>query len=188
MKLILASKSPRRKEILDMVGARFEIRTADVDETYDVSTPVYDVPKMLAQRKAMAIDIKDDEIIVACDTLVLCDREILGKPKTEENAVKMLEKLSGNAHYVISGLCIRSKKKCVTESVETKVFMRNFSHEEALRYVEKCKPIDKAGAYGIQEAASAFVEKIDGDFYNVVGLPLCRLCEILKESFGYNLT
>lgn len=187
MKLILASKSPRRKEILSMMGADFEVRVSDADERYDVTTPVYDVPKMLAERKAFATKIGNGEIIIACDTVVLCERQILGKPKTRENAIKMLELLSGKAHYVISGICVRSVDKTVCESVETKVFMRNFTKEEAERYVDKFSPLDKAGAYGIQDGAGAFVEKIEGDFYNVVGLPLCRLSEILKEKFGIEL-
>ena len=185
--IILASQSPRRKEILSMMGVDFEVRASDADERYDVTTPIYDIPKMLAQRKAVCAKLADDEIIIACDTVVLCERQILGKPKTRENAIKMLGLLSGKAHYVISGICVRSVDKTVCESVETKVFMRNFTKDEAERYVDKFSPLDKAGAYGIQDGAGAFVERIEGDFYNVVGLPLCRLCEILKNSFGFDL-
>ena len=129
--------------------------------------------------------MESDEIIIGCDTVVVYDGELMGKPRDKSDAVRMLKKLNGTTHEVISGICVRTKDKLYSESVTTYVTFRHLTDEEINSYVEKCNPVDKAGAYGIQEAAGAFVSKIDGDFYNVVGLPLCRLCEILKKEFDF---
>ena len=187
MKLILGSKSPRRREILSMVTNDFSVRVSHCDESYDEDTPLFDVPKILAERKAMAIPSEEDEVIIGCDTVVIYGGELMGKPKDKGDAVRMLKKLSGTTHDVISGICVRQGSKVYSESVTTYVTFRSLTNEEIESYVEKCNPVDKAGAYGIQEAAGAFVERIDGDFYNVVGLPLCRLCEILKNEFDIEL-
>ena len=185
MKLVLGSKSPRRREILSMVTDAFSVRVSDCDESYEDGTLLSDVPRILAERKARAIVAENDEIIIGCDTVVVYDGELMGKPCDKTDAIRMLKKLSGTTHEVISGICIRTNEKMYSEAVTTYVTFRNLSNEEIVGYVEKYNPVDKAGAYGIQEAAGAFVEKINGDFYNVVGLPLCRLCEILKEEFEY---
>ena len=185
MKLVLGSKSPRRREILGMVTEDFEVRVSDCDESYSKDTPLCQVPKILAERKALAIPMKQDEIIIGCDTVVIYGGELMGKPCDKADAVRMLEKLSGTTHEVISGVCVRTQDKMYSEAVTTYVTFRSLTHEEICGYVEKYNPVDKAGAYGIQEAAGAFVERIDGDFYNVVGLPLCRLCEILKKEFEF---
>lgn len=187
MKLVLGSKSPRRREILSMVTEDFSVRVSDCDESYDKATPLCQVPKILAERKAMAISASDGEIIIGCDTVVVYDGELMGKPKDKEDAVRMLKKLSGTTHEVISGICVRMGEKIYSESVTTYVTFRILTDKEINMYVERYNPVDKAGAYGIQEAAGAFVKKIDGDFYNVVGLPLCRLCEILKNQFNKEL-
>ena len=187
MKLILGSKSPRRREILSMVTTDFEVRVSDCDESYGRNTPLSDVPKILAERKAMAIDIKDDEVVIGCDTVVIYENNLLGKPRDKADAIKMLELLNGTTHQVVSGICVRTRERCYSEAITTNVTFRSLERNEIVNYVERCNPVDKAGAYGIQEAAGAFVEKIEGDFYNVVGLPLCRLCEILKEQTGINL-
>ena len=184
MKLILGSKSPRRREILGMVTEDFEVRVSDYDECYGSDTPLGIVPKILAERKALAIEMANDEIIIGCDTVVIYGGELMGKPADKADAIRMLKKLSGTTHEVISGLCVRTKDKIYSEAVTTYVTFRDLTEGEIVGYVEKYNPVDKAGAYGIQEAAGAFVEKIDGDFYNVVGLPLCRLCEILKKEFN----
>lgn len=184
MKIILGSKSPRRREILSMVTNEFEVRVSDCDESYGDDTPLCDVPRILAERKAQAIEMKKDELIIGCDTVVIYDGELMGKPCDKEDAVRMLKSLSGTTHQVISGICLRTSDKTISESVVTDVTFRQLSDSEILSYVEKYCPTDKAGAYGIQEAAGAFVKGICGDFYNVVGLPLCRLCEILKEEFN----
>lgn len=187
MKLVLASKSPRRKEILSMTGVEFDIRVSDADESYDSSISLFDVPSSLAKRKAEAVEIGDDEIIIGSDTVVIYDGKLLGKPKDDNEAIEMLKMLSGTEHYVVSGIAIRARNKIVADSVTTIVKMRNLDIKEIISYVESDHPTDKAGAYGIQDKAGAFVEKIDGDFYNVVGLPLCRLCEILKKEFNISI-
>lgn len=187
MKLILASKSPRRREILSMVTEGFEVRVSGADENIDTIVDNFDVPRILAERKAEATPIYDDEILIGCDTVVILGNEIMGKPKDKSDAIRMLKSLSGSVHYVVSGLALKTKEKLYSTAVTTAVYMRNLTDEEILSYVEKFNPTDKAGAYGIQEMAGAFVEKIDGDFYNVVGLPLCSLVTKLKEEFGVNL-
>lgn len=187
MKLILGSKSPRRREILGMVTDDFTVRVSDCDESYEKDTPLSDVPKILAERKALAIPLGNDEIVIGCDTVVVYDGELMGKPTDKADAVRMLKRLSGTTHEVISGICVRSGDLVYSEAVTTYVTFCNLAEGAIERYVEKYNPVDKAGAYGIQEAAGAFVEKIDGDFYNVVGLPLCRLCEILKEKFNLDI-
>ncbi len=187
-KIVLASKSPRRKEILSMVTTNFEVRVSDADETIDEGTDAFDVPRQLAVKKAECVPYNDGEIIIGCDTIVISpDGEIMGKPKDDKDAIRMLKKLSGTAHYVVSGIAIRNKESVVSDSVTTKVFMRNISEDEISTYVRCCHPTDKAGAYGIQEMAGAFVSGIEGDFYNVVGLPLCRLCQLMRDHFGVDL-
>ena len=186
-KLVLASASPRRKEILSSLLVPFEIRVSNANENIDPTYDVYDVPRLLAERKALSVNMGEDEIIIGCDTVVIYNGEIFGKPKNRENSIKMLEIFSGKSHDVVSGICIRTKDKIYSEKVKTTVYFKPLSTEEIVNYVDKEQPFDKAGAYGIQEMAGAFVRKIDGDFYNVVGLPLCRLCEILDKEFGINL-
>lgn len=187
MKLVLASKSPRRREILGMVTKDFSVRVSDADESYGKDTPLCDVPRILAERKAMATPIYEDEIIIGCDTVVVYGGELMGKPRDKRDAVRMLSALSDTTHQVISGLCVRTKDKTYSCAVTTYVKFRPLSLIEIENYVEAYNPVDKAGAYGIQESAGAFVEKIDGDFYNVVGLPLCKLCQALKDEFQINL-
>ena len=187
MKLILASKSPRRKEILSMVTKDFEVRVSDADESYDKGMDLYKIPELLAKRKAEAVKAEKDEIIIGCDTVVIYGNELLGKPKDKEDAKRMLRLLSGTTHYVVSGLAIKYGEKTYVTGETTSVVMRELDEGEIESYVEKYNPTDKAGAYGIQEMAGAFVSKIDGDFYNVVGLPLCKLVEALKKEFGLNL-
>ena len=188
-KIVLASKSPRRKEILSMVTNDFEIRVSNADETIDENSDTFDIPRQLASKKALEVSLNDGEIIIGCDTVVVSpDKEILGKPKDDTDAIRMLKKLSDTTHYVVSGIAIRSSEKIVSESVTTKVIMRKMTDEEIANYVNRFHPTDKAGAYGIQEMAGAFVTGIEGDFYNVVGLPLCRLCQLLKQHFDIDLT
>ncbi len=187
MKIVLGSASPRRRELLSLLTKDFEVRVSDADESYGSDIPLDRVPRFLSERKALALPLYDDELIIACDTVVICNNEILGKPGNKENAVKMLKMLSQGVHYVVSGITVRTADKIYSEAVSSTVFMRNLSDSEISCYVEKWNPVDKAGAYGIQEMAGSFVSKIDGDFYNIVGLPLCRLTEILKDEFGITL-
>lgn len=188
MKIVLASKSPRRKEILSMVTDDFEVRVSNADESIEKDVSPFEIPRLLAIKKAEAVALNEDEIIIGCDTIVISpDGEIMGKPKDNNDAIRMLEKLSDTMHYVVSGICIRGQNKLVGESVNTKVYMRKLTENEILTYVSRFNPTDKAGAYGIQEMAGAFVKGIEGDFYNVVGLPLCRLCELLRDEFDVKL-
>lgn len=190
MKLVLASKSPRRKELLSLCSKEFDVRVSDADESYDPSLDPKDIARIIATKKAMATELlQDDEIIIGCDTIVVSPSgEIMGKPRDKSDAVRMLKALSGTAHKVISGLCVHSKDKVFATSITTTVYMRTLCDEEIEYYVSTYNPIDKAGAYGIQEMAGSFVEKIDGDFFNVVGLPLCDLSKILKEEFNFPIT
>ena len=187
MDIILASASPRRRELLSLICQNFSVKVSNASENFDECISVFDVPKILAQRKAESIDISDNEIVIGCDTIVISDNKIMGKPRDRDDAINMLCSFSGKAHIVASGLCIRSKSKVYSESALTTVYMREISKDEIIKYVDTCKPFDKAGAYGIQEMAGAFVKSIDGDFYNIVGLPICRLTEIFKNEFGVSL-
>lgn len=187
MKIVLASKSPRRRELLSLICEDFEIRVSDADESYGGDTPLCEVPRILSERKAMAVTMAEDEVIIGCDTVVLIDSELLGKPKTRERAIEMLKKMSGRSHLVISGLTVRTADKVYSEAITSTVYMRNLTDREIEKYVDVWQPLDKAGAYGIQEMAGSFVSRIEGDFYNIVGLPLCRLVEILDTEFGISL-
>ena len=187
MKLVLCSQSPRRREILSMLGKDFEVRVANIDESFDESKPVSEEIKRIAEKKALAIDLKDDEVLLSFDTVVVCGDLVMGKPKNRCEAIKMLRTYSGTSHGVITGICVRTREKTFTDSEYTEVYFRNLTDCEIEYYVDTNKPYDKAGGYGIQELAGSFIKKIDGDFYNVVGLPLCRLCEILKEEFSIDL-
>ena len=187
MKIVLASKSPRRKEILSLVCDEFEIRVSDADESYGEDTPLKEVPRLLSERKAKAVPMAQDEIVIGCDTVVLIDNQLLGKPKSRDKAKEMLRKMSGRCHEVISGLTLRSEDKIYSEAIVSKVYMRELTDREIEKYVDVWRPLDKAGAYGIQEMAGSFVSRIEGDFYNIVGLPLCRLVELLASEFGVDL-
>lgn len=186
MKIVLASASPRRRELLSMVHKDFSVRVSDIDERYD-GTSVYEWIKSLAKSKAYAVPSSDDEIVIGCDTVVVNKGEILGKPKDRENAISMLKSMSNTTHEVVTGVCVKKGEIYYTDAVVTKVTMREISLHEIETYVDTYAPFDKAGAYGIQEMAGAFVSHIDGDYFNIVGLPLCRLTEIFKEQFGVSL-
>ena len=165
-----------------------EIRVSEADETIEKGVSAFDIPRLLAIKKAQCVSLNDDEIIIGCDTIVISpDGEIMGKPRDDTDAIRMLRKLSNTTHYVVSGICIRSKEKEISDAVTTRVIMRTLKDSEIEAYVSKMHPTDKAGAYGIQEMAGAFVQAIEGDFYNVVGLPLCRLCEMMQDEFNINL-
>ncbi|MBQ7761484.1 MAG: septum formation protein Maf [Clostridia bacterium] len=187
MKLILCSQSPRRREILGMLGVPFEVRVANIDEAIDQSKPIASEIKGLAKKKALAIEMKEDEVLLSFDTVVCDGSLVMGKPKDRDEAIKMLQGYSGKGHGVITGICVRTKDKLYTDSEYTMVYFRELTNTEIEHYVDSYKPYDKAGGYGIQELAGSFVKKIDGDFYNVVGLPLCRLCEILKKELSIDL-
>ena len=183
MKIILASKSPRRKEILQTLGFEFEVVTADTDESSTETDPRA-LTRDLAERKgrevAKAITQKD-VLVISCDTVVWCDGKILGKPKDEADATAMLKLLSGRKHTVTSGLSLSFNGKTVTDSEDTDVYFAELSDEFIKKYVASGVTMDKAGSYGIQGGAALFCERMSGDYYNVMGLPVCRLGQVLKE-------
>lgn len=186
-KVVLASKSPRRKELLAMLDIPFEIRVKDgIDESYPADMPAIEVPEYLSRLKgkAYAADIKDNEMVITADTIVILDGRIFGKPHDEKDAIDMLMHLQDRTHTVASGVCIATQEKIVSFTASTAVTFAPLSREEATWYVEKYHPLDKAGAYGIQEwIGCAAVAGIDGSFYNVMGLPVHQLYNVLKNEF-----
>ena len=183
MKLVLASKSPRRSEILKNAGFDFIIRTADADETIKEGTNPEDAVVMLAARKAMAVERNEDEVVLGADTIVVLGDKILGKPKDREDAFNMLRSLSGRVHSVFTGVCAISDKGSMTFAEETKVEFYPLTDEEINTYIDSNDCYDKAGAYGIQGLASKFIRGINGDYFNVVGLPISSVYKkILKNQ------
>lgn len=181
MKLILASNSPRRAEILTKGGFSFEKRVADTDETLPANLSPAAAVETLAQRKGRAVFRAADEVVLAADTVVALDNRILGKPKDENDAKEMLRALSGHTHSVFTGVYITDGKREFLFHVQTRVTFYQLTDAEIDAYVQSGEPMDKAGAYGIQGRGALLVEKIDGDYLNVVGLPLAKTARILKE-------
>jgi septum formation protein len=183
-KLFLVSKSPRRRQLLEEMGFSFEIYPADVDETYPDSLSPVEVAEYLSKQKLSPINFSEyseNDIFISCDTIVVVDEMILGKPETEVEAATMLRQLSGKTHQVISGLTVASKEKITTRHSITDVTFKVLNEEEILYYIENYKPFDKAGGYGIQEwIGLTGVTSIKGCFYNVMGLPTQLLAEILS--------
>ena len=181
MNLILASQSPRRKELLALFGHPFTVRVADIDETMDPAKPPFDEVARVSCCKAMAIPREEEDVVVAADTIVVCDHKVLGKPHSFEEAVQMLQLLSGKDHQVMTGVTVLYGEKAVTFTEVTDLHFRELTQREILRYVESGEPMDKAGAYGIQGGAALFCQGMTGDYYNVMGLPVCRLGEVLRQ-------
>ena len=185
-KIILASASPRRKEILRKTGLNFSICTSDYKEDINLSLKPRTLAKFLSCKKAETVAHKyKNAIIIAADTFIVFKNRLLGKPHTYKEAEKMLNMLNGKAHSVITGFTIMdtASKKILSRSVETKVYFKKLGRKEINAYVRSKEPLDKAGAYAIQGLGSVFIERIDGDFLNVMGLPLLALTESLKK-FG----
>jgi len=182
-KIILASQSPRRRQLMEMAELEFEVLIADVDETNPPGMPAAEVPEHLARKKADAVSLwVNDAIVIAADTLVLLDEHILGKPKDAAHAIEILKQLSGRVHTVVTGVCIRKEQKEICFSTTTEVHFRKLSDEQIAHYVAQYKPFDKAGAYAIQEWIGVTgIEKINGDYYNVMGLPIGEVCLRLAE-------
>ena len=189
MEIILASNSPRRKELLNQLGLDFEVRVmSGIDESYPDNLPSKDVAEYIASNKSSAYSIASDELLITADTIVVVGHDILGKPHDREDACRMLREISGKTHHVITGVCIRTDSKQSRFSVSTDVKFKNLADGEIDFYVDHFKPYDKAGAYGIQEWIGLVgVESISGSFYNVMGLPVQRIYEELTASFGLNL-
>ena len=180
MKLILASQSPRRRELLGLFRIPFDVRVADIDETMDPHLPAHEEVGRVSLRKAMAIAADENEIIIAADTIVVVDGKILGKPQSPDHARQMLKSLSGRDHQVMTGVTVLKGNQSVTHTEVTHVTFRKLTDAEIDAYVKTGEPMDKAGAYGIQGGAALFCEKLNGDYYNVMGLPVCRLGTMLK--------
>ena len=183
IRLVLASGSPRRREILSSAGYGFMLQRADVDETIPENVTSDKAALYLAELKNKAVAKNDGRVYLTADTVVVCDKKILGKPKDKADAKIMLRLLSGRSHYVYTGVCVSDSDKKISFQEKTEVFFYPLSDSEINCYAESGEPLDKAGAYGIQGKAALFVEKIDGDYLNVVGLPLARLSRTLAE-FG----
>ena len=182
MELILASGSPRRKELLGLFHIPFQIHAADVDETMDpAASPAAETARVSAL-KARAVAGGDNRVIVAADTIVVCAGRILGKPRDAADARAMLALLSGRDHQVMTGCTVLRGQREETFTEITDLHFRELSPEEIDAYVRSGEPMDKAGAYGIQGGAALFCERINGDYYNVMGLPVCRLGQVLKAT------
>lgn len=185
--VILASSSPRRRELIKLICSDFRVIPPECDEKLPADISTYDAAEYLSDLKCRYIaDIYDNSVVIGCDTVVICDGAIFGKPANDEDAKRMLRALSGKEHSVISGVTIGYNKRYLSFSVDTKVTFRQLSETDIDAYVRSGEPLDKAGAYGIQGAGSLLVEKINGDFYNVVGLPVSELA-VKLEGFLENM-
>ena len=182
--IILASKSPRRQELLRGMGLNFEILTKETPEEYPADLPLDEVPKYLSLQKSLVFtgdELPADYLLITSDTVVICESEILGKPKNREDATRMLQLLSGKTHHVVTGVTVRSAEKTESFAVRSNVTFAQLDDEEIDYYIEHCKPFDKAGAYGIQEwIGYVGISGLEGSFYNVMGLPTRRLYQCLK--------
>lgn len=184
MKLILASQSPRRRDLLQQIGYSFEVRLKPIEEIYPPEIPVEDVPVYLAKLKAAAFkgEIAPDEVLISSDTIVLLEGKVLGKPRDRADAIQILKALSGKMHQVISGVCLTSNHSQHCFSEETNVHFRELTEQEITYYVDEYNPYDKAGAYAIQEYIGMIgITRIEGCYYNVMGLPMSRLHRALSE-------
>ncbi|MBL7031798.1 MAG: septum formation inhibitor Maf [Nitrospira sp.] len=188
-KIILASASPRRKEILGTTGLKFDICVSDYEEDLSMKKEPRSLARFLSRKKAEEVAHKyKNAIIIAADTFIVFKDKLLGKPHTAKEATRMLTMLSGKAHSVITGFTVldTGSNKLVSRSIETKVYFKKMTQKEINAYVSTKEPLDKAGAYAIQGLGAALIEKIEGDFLNVVGLPLSALAKTLK-GFGINV-
>ena len=185
MNIVLASGSPRRRELLEMLGVKnLVIMPARGEEIVPSNTEPGEIVEILAEAKAREVSElwTENDVVIAADTIVWIDGTLLGKPHSRTDAEKMLSKLSGRTHEVYTGVCVIHGGKIVTEHERTLVSFRELSKEEINSYIETGEPMDKAGAYAAQGKGALFVNHLDGDFFNVMGLPVCRLGEILKNN------
>ena len=188
MKIVLASSSPRRQELLKQIGLDFDIIEANFGEIHDKRLSAHDIVLFNAKGKALSVESEKDVLLIAADTVVSLQNCAMGKPEDAGDAQRMLEALSGKTHEVYTGVCVRHMGKIYCDVEMTRVSMRKLSAREISGYISTKEPLDKAGAYGVQGKGALLVEKIDGCFYNVVGLPLVCLMNLLKKAgyyFGY---
>ncbi len=181
MQLILASASPRRQELLKLFGLPFAVKIADIDETMDPHADPRQEVAAVSRRKAEAISAGPGDIVVAADTIVVCDGKILGKPTDEAHAFQMLSSLAGRSHQVMTGVTVRRGDRYRTHTEISQVRFGPMTQAEILAYIATGDPMDKAGAYGIQGGAALYIEGIQGDYYNVMGLPVCALRRMLLD-------
>lgn len=175
-KLLLASQSPRRKELLEKLGFPFDVQASDIDEVIDESIPLDQAIEKLAYHKALELKSSfPNHIIISADTVVVLDHEVLGKPKDEHDAINMLKRLRGKKHQVITGICLLYQDKAETHASITDVVFYDLSEAEIMAYVKSGQAEGKAGSYGIQDDGAFFIHKIDGDYYTVMGLPIALL-------------
>lgn len=191
-RIILGSASPRRRELLSQIGVEYEVRVSEKEEVYKSSDPK-EIVKELALMKAenvaseLAEDEKKDLAVLGADTIVALDGKVLGKPADEQEAARMLASLQGNTHQVYTGTALliydsRGERRVISHAEETKVIVHSMTEEEIAAYTATKEPLDKAGAYGIQGRFAAHIDRIEGDYYNVVGLPVSYIYQRLKES------
>ena len=186
--LILASKSPRRQYLLNELGLQFEVRTKEVDESFPANLKAQEIPLYLCKKKADAFnnELNENTIVITADTIVWIDGQVLNKPENFDDAVRMLKLLSGKMHEVYTGVCLRSKEKTKSFYALTKVYFKTLSQEEIEYYINNYNPYDKAGSYGAQEWLGYIaIEKIEGTYFNVMGLPIKELYE---ELLAFNIT
>ncbi|MBO5965446.1 MAG: septum formation protein Maf [Bacteroidaceae bacterium] len=188
MKLILASNSPRRKELLGALEMEFEVRTMDgIDESFPQGLTMTGIPEHISSHKAAAYALAEDELLITADTIVYLEGEVLGKPANAKEACEMLRKLSGETHQVITGVTLRTLERTHTFSCVTEVTFGELTDEQIRHYVDNYAPYDKAGAYGIQEWIGYIgVTSINGSYYNVMGLPVQRLSVELNNFLNHN--
>lgn len=183
--IVLASKSPRRQELLKGIGVDFSILTKEVDESFPSKLPLIDVAPFLSLKKANAFEdseLPENYMVITADTVVIVENEILGKPKNRDDAVRMMNLLSGKVHKVVTGVTVHTKEKTKTFSVISKVTFETLDNQEVGYYIDNFRPYDKAGAYGVQEWIGYIgVSNVEGSYYNVMGLPTQRLYKVLKE-------
>ena len=183
--IVLASKSPRRQELLKGIGVDFSILTKEVDESFPSKLPLIDVAPFLSLKKAKAFEdseLPENYMVITADTVVIVENEILGKPKNRDDAVRMMNLLSGKVHKVVTGVTVHTKEKTKTFSVISKVTFETLDNQEVNYYIDNFKPYDKAGAYGVQEwIGYCGVSTVEGSYFNVMGLPTQKLYKVLKE-------
>ena len=181
MALILASASPRRQELLKLFNLPFVVRVADIDETMDFTRSAFEEVARVSRLKALAVNREEDDVVIAADTIVVCEGRVLGKPKDEADAVATLKLLSGRDHQVMTGCTVLRGNRIESFTEVTDLHFRELSEKEIARYVASGEPMDKAGSYGIQGGAALFCTHMVGDYYNVMGLPVCALGLTLKR-------
>lgn len=186
-RIVLASGSPRRQELLTRIGIRdFTVRVPQVEEWYPQGLTPPEIVSYISREKSQAVPSEEDEIVITADTMVFLDDQRLGKPRDETDALRMLTELQGRRHTVCTGVTVRQGNHILTESEATGVFFRPAAESELRAYIATGEPMDKAGAYGVQGKGALLVERLEGDFFNVMGLPVLRLSRMLAQ-FGVKL-